>query len=229
MLPVNAAMIIVGFVHKAECPADVRLPRYLFFGGLAGLMAIALRIVLVCSWRHVRKRNAGIKFDPQNHPGLSMVRSLMYIFLAFYVVWNVNATLHVFSVSPDLDDASSENYCHPAVYRYSYILVITFDAIAGIACLVWIAAIAAGICWPGLLIHYGYFIRDEDLETLPQPEQTQQQPSPKTSTVIVNVGVNNNHVEAKKKSPAQRILAWKQLVESSDDDSNEDRHALSIV
>ena len=41
--PVHAAMMAVGFIHKERCPADVRLPRFLFFGGLAGLMAVLLR------------------------------------------------------------------------------------------------------------------------------------------------------------------------------------------
>ena len=41
--PVHAAMMAVGFIHKDRCPADVRLPRFLFFGGLAGLMAVLLR------------------------------------------------------------------------------------------------------------------------------------------------------------------------------------------
>ena len=41
--PVHAAMMVVGFLHKDNCPADVRLPRFLFFGGLAGLMAVLLR------------------------------------------------------------------------------------------------------------------------------------------------------------------------------------------
>ena len=45
--------LILGFLHKDSCPVDVRLPRYLFFGGLAGLMAILLKIILVLSWRNI--------------------------------------------------------------------------------------------------------------------------------------------------------------------------------
>ena len=44
--PVHAAMMVVGFLHKDHCPVDVRLPRFLFFGGLAGLMAVLLRLDL---------------------------------------------------------------------------------------------------------------------------------------------------------------------------------------
>ena len=44
--PVHAAMMAVGFLHKDDCRVDVRLPRFLFFGGLAGLMAVLLRYLV---------------------------------------------------------------------------------------------------------------------------------------------------------------------------------------
>ena len=248
-LPVNAAMIIIGFVHKDQCPADVRLPRYLFFGGLAGLMAIILRIVLVCSWRGVRKKHKGIKFDAKNHPGLSMVRSLMYIFLVFYVIWNVNATFHVFSVQPTFDSAAEDNYCHPVVYKFSYVLVITFDAIAGFACLIWMAAIMAGICWPQLLTHYGYFITTDD-DVQYNDSGSGSGSEKKSPSVVVNLesaaAVSNGgrNLKSSIKNAAEvaspNRMEWKQLAlratsseaeeeEDSEEEEEEERDHLSIV
>ncbi len=62
--PVNVAMLCVGFAHRNDCPADVRLPRYLFFGGLAGVMAALLRIIMEAKWRrsmNVNTQQQGIK------------------------------------------------------------------------------------------------------------------------------------------------------------------------
>ena len=73
-----------------------------------------------------------------------MVRTVMYIFLIFVVMWNINATFHVFAIDPNLEDPGSEFYCHPTVYHFSYVLVIIFDAFAGVGFLVWSAAIFAG-------------------------------------------------------------------------------------
>ncbi len=59
--PINVVMVAIGFLHRADCPIDIRLPRYLFFGGLAGLMATLLRVVMECKWRSVAKNQRGIK------------------------------------------------------------------------------------------------------------------------------------------------------------------------
>ena len=58
--PLHAAMIGVGFVHKDDCPVDVRVPRYLFFGGLAGLMAVLLRLVMVTKWKMITRKHKNI-------------------------------------------------------------------------------------------------------------------------------------------------------------------------
>ena len=50
------------------------------------------------------ERGADFSYDPRAHPGLSMVRTVMYIFILFVVFWNVNATSHVFSVQPDFEN-----------------------------------------------------------------------------------------------------------------------------
>ena len=46
--------------------------------------------------------NNPFSYDPRAHPGLSMVRTVMYIFILFVVFWNVNATSHVLSI-PKID------------------------------------------------------------------------------------------------------------------------------
>ena len=46
-----------------------------------------------------------------------MVRTVMYLFLLFVVAWNFNATSHVFSFQPELEDAGDgDRYCHPTAY-----------------------------------------------------------------------------------------------------------------
>ena len=73
-----------------------------------------------------------------------MVRTVMYIFLLFVIIWNINATFHIFSFDPNTTDVDSELYCHPIVYHFSYVLILVFDIIVGIAVGIWILAIIAG-------------------------------------------------------------------------------------
>ena len=49
-----------------------------------------------------KENNNLYSYDPRAHPGLSMVRTVMYIFILFVVFWNVNATSHVLSI-PEID------------------------------------------------------------------------------------------------------------------------------
>jgi len=81
-------------------------------------MAVMLRILLVLKWRSLTKANGDLKFDAKYHPGLSMVRTVMYLFLLFVVIWNVNATSHIFGIDPDTQNDASPGYCHPAAYWY---------------------------------------------------------------------------------------------------------------
>ena len=48
-------------MHKDDCPGDVRLPRYLFFGGVAGLMAALLRLVMELKWRSIARSQKDAK------------------------------------------------------------------------------------------------------------------------------------------------------------------------
>ena len=83
-------------------------------------------------------------FDPKSHPGLNMVRVVMYMFFVFMIMWNVNAALHVFSDVPNLIDDRSGDYCHPTVYYMSFVLVILFVSLAGAFLVLWTLAIIAG-------------------------------------------------------------------------------------
>ncbi len=75
--PINVVMVTVGFLYRGDCPGDVRLPRYLFFGGLAGLMATLLRIVMELKWRSMNKKQGNIKSElVLDHGLLSELRRL---------------------------------------------------------------------------------------------------------------------------------------------------------
>lgn len=140
--PLYLAMVTLGFLYKDDCPADIRLPRYLFFGGLAGLMVIALKTMLVVTWIQLLKNNK--LADPKQHPGLNLVRVVMYIFFVFMIMWNINACYHVFHVDPDLENIHSDNYCYPPVFYMSFVLVIIFVSAAGVFLVGWTFAIVAG-------------------------------------------------------------------------------------
>lgn len=85
-------------------------------------------------------------FDPMQHPGLSMVRVVMYLFIIFVIMWNINASFYIFSIHPDLTlGIDDPGYCHPVAYRMAFVLVIIFITISGLLFSLWLGGIIAGM------------------------------------------------------------------------------------
>jgi hypothetical protein len=49
-------MVVVGNEHRANCPLEVNIPRYLFFAGASGVVATAIRIMMAVVWRNIHKK-----------------------------------------------------------------------------------------------------------------------------------------------------------------------------
>merc|ERR1719361_1444187 len=95
--PLNIAMVIVGIVHRHDCPVNTRITWYL-----------VLKVIMVMAWSCMRKRSEkGLKYDPVAHPALAMVRAVNYLFRLFVIAWNLVATFHIYSVVPDFTDPNS--------------------------------------------------------------------------------------------------------------------------
>ena len=45
------AMVVIGFRYRHKCQADVTIPHYLFFGGICGLIAVAMRLLMIFTWK----------------------------------------------------------------------------------------------------------------------------------------------------------------------------------
>ena len=76
--PLNIAMVIVGIVHRNDCPVNTRIGWYLVFGGAAGIISVVLKVIMVMAWSCMRKQSEkGLKYDPVAHPALAMVRLLL--------------------------------------------------------------------------------------------------------------------------------------------------------
>ena len=48
--PIYAAMAVIGFQNRHNCQVDVSIPHYLFFGGICGLIAISMRLLMLFTW-----------------------------------------------------------------------------------------------------------------------------------------------------------------------------------
>ena len=76
--PLNIAMVIVGIVHRNDCPVNTRIGWYLVFGGAAGIISVVLKVIMVMAWSCMRKQSEkGLKYDPVAHPALAMVSLLL--------------------------------------------------------------------------------------------------------------------------------------------------------
>ena len=81
--PLNIAMVIVGIVHRNDCPVNTRITWYLVFGGAAGIISVVLKVIMVIAWSCKRRRSEkGLKYDPVAHPALAMVSKLKIHFLS---------------------------------------------------------------------------------------------------------------------------------------------------
>lgn len=76
--PIYVAMLSVGFVHREECPVNPRIPWYLIFGGLAGILSVSLRLIMITAWSCIRNPDRNLKYDPISHPALAMVSGIKH-------------------------------------------------------------------------------------------------------------------------------------------------------
>eukprot|EP00094_Tigriopus_californicus_P004471 TCALIF_04309-PA protein Name:"Protein of unknown function" AED:0.23 eAED:0.23 QI:0/0.6/0.33/1/0.6/0.5/6/0/370 len=160
--PIQIMMIVIGYLYKNECPAEPRLARFLFFGGTAGTVVIMLRLITYVQWKRLQHQYG--RFDVNTHPGLSLVQAVTYVFVVFVICLFVDATRFIFTIFPDLAHPESERFCHPNAYYVVYVLVIAFDAIFGVAILLWLTAMVLGVCNPDFLVMYGYFLDESEMK-----------------------------------------------------------------
>jgi len=52
--PIYAAMAVIGFQYRNKCQVDVSIPHYLFFGGICGLIAISMRLLMLFTWKFMQ-------------------------------------------------------------------------------------------------------------------------------------------------------------------------------
>lgn len=142
--PLHVAMVVVGIIHRDDCPINKRIPWYLIFGGAAGIMTVVLRVLMIAAWSCIRSKNQGVKYDPNNHPALAMVRAVTYLFRLFVVAWNITATFHIFSVVPNFEAVGTPEYCHETTYMLTYVLVILFDVFSVSIFVIWVGSLIAG-------------------------------------------------------------------------------------
>jgi len=164
--PLYVAMMVVGSIHREECPVNKRIPWYLILGGLAGILSVVLRIIMDFAWNcSIKSSDKGVKVVPGSHPALSMVGAVHYLFRLFVIAWNLTATFHIYNVKPTFDDASSLSYCHPSPYYLAFVLVILFDVLIAIVLFIWISALLAGILKPEMIDDLYEDLPDMELET----------------------------------------------------------------
>ncbi|XP_071743648.1 uncharacterized protein [Lepeophtheirus salmonis] len=148
--PLNVAMVVIGLMYKKECPLDERLPRYLLFGGIAGLTIVLVRISLV-----IAVRNVDWTKRPKAPAGLNMARSTMYLFILFIFIWNLHGSFLLFSSHPELNDKTSSSYCEALVIKFSYIWFTIFDIATITSILIWLISLIMGCMDPDFLIIAG--------------------------------------------------------------------------
>ena len=73
-----------------------------------------------------------------------MARPIMYIFILFAIFWNLRANGYLYGLDPTFENPSSVDYCHATVYWFTFVLVLAFDLVFGVALLIWLGAILAG-------------------------------------------------------------------------------------
>lgn len=121
------AMVAMGSVYLNECSAERYIPIYLIVGGCFGL----LQNILSSTFKIISFFKSNDNSSPS--PGLG----LLYLFtFSWYIagsVW-VYRTYGYFTTV----DRSAENYCHPAVYWFTFALITAGYVFAGLI-------IAAGI------------------------------------------------------------------------------------
>lgn len=147
--PLFVTMVGMGFAYREMCPLHDRIPKFLFFAGLAGTFAVILRLLLIIKWRSI-KAKYDKNYDPNNHPAFGMVRCIMYLCIIFTAFYNFYTTPYVLAIT------HIERGCDPRIYNFTYAVIIAFNFICGTWIFLWLSSMFTGIFYPEMLIDYFY-------------------------------------------------------------------------
>ncbi|XP_070552887.1 transmembrane protein 272-like [Ptychodera flava] len=147
-MSIPIAMIVMGAMHKDECPAEPYIPVYLI---VCGAFSIVSCLMSMCMC--VRRRSSQQDGDDDEDGGscglfsccISCLSGLIGIFL---FAWFIAGNVWIYRTNePTYDDVTSDDYCHKTLYLFSFWLLTTTYILLGCSCcLSVVCACCASIC-----------------------------------------------------------------------------------
>ncbi|ESN93316.1 hypothetical protein HELRODRAFT_186116 [Helobdella robusta] len=125
LLAIPVSMIVVGTLYLQQCKRQPYIPIYLVVGGCFGVVKNVLN--LIQSW--VNGCGHRTKEDVKTNP-LAVVLSW------FLLAWFITGSVWIYRIYNDFDiqDETSNRYCHPTLYLYSFWITTVTYAFTALAC-----------------------------------------------------------------------------------------------
>nr|XP_022335582.1 uncharacterized protein LOC111132143 [Crassostrea virginica] len=135
-LAIPIACIVIGVRYLDDCPLERFIPIYLVVSGSATILPMLLKICMSCI----------TMFSPDQDESDSWFACSAYTVVmllgCFLSGWYIAGNVWVYSNYDDLStNSTSENYCHPTAYYFSFWLFTSAYILAGCSCVV------SCICW----------------------------------------------------------------------------------
>ncbi|KAF2905378.1 hypothetical protein ILUMI_00796 [Ignelater luminosus] len=102
----NLIMLVIGYLEKGECPAEEKIPLYLFVAGAVGILSKLLPFV-------------------NNKLNFTVIHGLIVFVYLFEIVWTIMGSLWVYGTTPNYEKSSGSKYCSKKAYLLSFWLLTT--------------------------------------------------------------------------------------------------------
>ncbi|XP_045215546.1 transmembrane protein 272-like isoform X2 [Mercenaria mercenaria] len=137
-LAIPIAMIVLGAIHKDDCPAERMIPIYLIVGGSFGILKNLASMGQRCKNKNDEDgEEKNVKPNPFDG-----------ILSCFLLAWFIAGNVWVYRTYDSwTSDSTKDNYCDPTLYWFAFWIVTSTYIILGVVfCLVCCCGVVCCCC-----------------------------------------------------------------------------------
>ncbi|XP_022343972.1 transmembrane protein 272-like [Crassostrea virginica] len=134
-LAIPIACIVIGVFYYDDCPLESFIPVYLVVSGSAAILPMVLVICISCINIFVPDQDENDSCCLKCYA--ASATCVIMLFSCFLSGWYIAGNVWVYSNYDDLStNSTSENYCHPTAYYFSFWLFTSTYILTGFSCVV---------------------------------------------------------------------------------------------
>ncbi|XP_045204660.1 transmembrane protein 272-like [Mercenaria mercenaria] len=138
VMAIPVAMIVMGAIHKDDCPAERMIPIYLIVGGSFGIVKNLSSLLQRCK---NKDEEDGDEKNAKTNPFDATLNCFLF-------AWFIAGNVWVYRTKDEwTSDSMADNYCDPSLYWFAFWLITsTYILLGCICCCVCFGGIMAACC-----------------------------------------------------------------------------------